>query len=210
MRYFNSLPNLVTSDNLGNSVVLKNLLIRTELLPKLSKNPLIFYQYAVNDTDKPEIIADKYYGDSYRYWMVLYANPQILDPQSDWPMNSQQFTIYLQDKYAEAANGAANVLSYTLGTVYQYEKIITTVDNTTGTTAVKNVVIDYNTYLLTPSTSTTQSFPDGSSVTYTISTDAVSIYDYELRQNESKRNINIINSNYASALESQYTILVNS
>jgi hypothetical protein len=210
MRYFNSLPNLVAQDTSGNSVLLKNLLIRTQLLPQLAKNPLLFYQYAVNDTDKPEIIADKYYGDSYRYWLVLYANPQFVDPQADWPMNSQQFTVYLQDKYAEAANGAANVLSYTQGTVYQYEKVITSIDNTTGTKAVKTVVVDENTYLnILPST-TTQSFPDGSSITYSVAQNALSIYDYELGVNEAKRSINIINSNYATGLESQYQALVNS
>jgi DNA-directed RNA polymerase subunit H (RpoH/RPB5) len=209
MRYFNSLPNVVSTDSSGNSVLLKNLLIRTELLPKLSTNPLIFYKYSIQDGDTPEIIADKYYGDSYRYWLVLYANPQIQDPQWDWPLDSNEFTTFLQDKYSEAAGGVANVLSYTQGTVYQYEKIVTTIDNSSGTTAVKNVVVDYNTYSMITQSTTTQKFPDGSSVTYTISSKATSIYDYEVSVNEAKRDINIINSVYATELETQYQALVN-
>jgi hypothetical protein len=132
-----------------------------------------------------------------------------MDPQSDWPLNSQQFTIYLTDKYAASANIAANtVLSYCTGTVHHYEKIITTVDNNTQTTSIKNVEIDKNYYLSLATSTSTQTFADGSTCTFTISKSAISIYDYEYNTNETKRNINLVNSSYASALETQYQTLV--
>lgn len=206
MRYFNSLPYLTTNDNNGNIVALKNLLIRTQLIPQLAKNPLLFYTYSVQDGDTPEIIANKYYGDPFRFWITLYGNPTILDPQADWPMSSQQFLIYLNDKYGAVANG--NVLSYTQGTIHHYEKTVTSVDGDSGTTAIKTVEIDEPTYnLIIPST-VTKSFSNGTKITYTISTNAVSIYDYENKLNESKRNINIINSAYANQIESRYQTLV--
>ena len=121
-------------------------MVRTDLIPQLSKNPLVFYQYSIQEGDTPEIIADKYYGDSFRYWITLYSNPNIMDPQSDWPLTSQQFLIYLNDKYATAANGSSNVLSYTQGTVHHYEKIFTSYDDETQTTAVKSVEVDLDTY----------------------------------------------------------------
>jgi len=34
----------------------------------------------MNDT--PEIVAEKFYGNSYRYWIVLLSN-NIIDPQWD-------------------------------------------------------------------------------------------------------------------------------
>jgi len=206
MRYFNSLPYLTANDNNGNIVALKNLLIRTQLIPQLAKNPLLFYAYSVQDGDTPEIIANKYYGDPFRFWITLYGNPTILDPQADWPMSSQQFLIYLNDKYGAVANG--NVLSYTQGTIHHYEKTVTSVDGDSGTTAIKTVEIDEPTYnLIIPST-VTKSFSNGTKITYTISTNAVSIYDYENKLNESKRNINIINSAYANQIESRYQTLV--
>ena len=55
---------------------------------------------------------------------------------------------------------------------------------------------------------TKQTFADGSYVTYTTTKNVLSIYDYELQQNEAKRNINLINSNYASDMEIQYKTLV--
>jgi len=213
MRYFNSLPFLNTTDNQGNTVVLRNLLVRTQLIPQLAKNPLLFYQYSLQEGDTPEIVANKYYGDSFRYWITLYGNPNILDPQADWPLSSNQFLIYLNDKYGEVSNN--NVLSYTQGTIHHYEKVVTTVDSTTQTTVIKTVEIDENTYnSITPFTST-QNLVNGSntvigSVTYSVSVNAVSIYDYENQMNEAKRNVNLINSSYASEMETQFQTLVKS
>ena len=166
------------------------------------------YRYAVQDGDTPEIVANKYYGSPFRYWIALYGNPQMMDPQSDWPLSTKNFTIYLQDKYATSANGTANVLSYILGTVHHYEKVITTIDNTTKTTAIKVVEVDQDTYNSIIPLTTTSTFPDGSSITYTVEPNAVSIYNYEDQANESKRNIDLINSTYASAIETQYQSLV--
>jgi Base plate wedge protein 53 len=210
MKYFNSLPYLVTTDYNGNTYALKNLLIRTGLIPQLAKNPLLFYKYDLQDGDTPEIVANKYYGNSYRYWIVLYGNTNILDPQWDWPLSSQQFQAYLIDKYSTAAGGSSHVLTYTQGTIHHYEKVITTVDNSTETTAIKTVEVDLTTYNSIQPFTQTQAFSNGASVTYTLSKNIVSIYDYELQINEGKRNINLINSTYAGATETQFQSLVNS
>lgn len=210
MKYFDSLPFLVNQDTNNNLYVTKNLLIRTNLIAELSKNPLLFYKYAIQDGDTPEIIANKYYGTPYRYWVVLYGNSNIMDPQADWPLTNQQFTLYLKNKYSVVAGGEDQVLSYINGTVHHYEKIITTVDNETKTIAIKNIEIDESTYnLITPYTQT-QTFGDGSSVTYSLSKSAISIYDYEDKLNESKRDINLINSAYVNQVETQYQSLVKS
>jgi len=208
MKYFESLPYITTSDNNGNFYSLKNILIRTELKPELAKNPLLLYQYEVREGDTPESIAHKYYGDPYRYWMVLYSNSNVVDPQGDWPKTSKQFILYLKDKYSTAAGGPENVLSYTLGTVHHYEKIITTFDNETQTTAIKTIEIDENTYTPLQTYKTTQTFANGSSATYEISKNAISIYDYENNSNEAKRNISLINANFANQMETQYQTLV--
>jgi hypothetical protein len=210
MEYFSALPFLTTTDGNGNSIVLRNLLVRTGLIPQLAKNPLLMYRYAVQDGDTPEIVANKYYGSPFRYWITMYGNPQMMDPQSDWPLSTKNFTIYLQDKYATSANGTANVLSYTLGTVHHYEKVITTIDNTTKTTAIKVVEVDQDTYNSIIPLTTTSTFPDGSSITYTVEPNAVSIYNYEDQANESKRNISLINSQYTTQIETQYQSLVKS
>jgi hypothetical protein len=210
MKYFNSLPYLTTTDVNGNSVVVRNLLIRTGLIPQLATNPLLFYQYEVRDGDTPEIVANKYYGSPFRYWITLYGNQQMLDPQNDWPLSTSNFILYLNDKYAESANGSTNVLYYTTGTIHHYEKVITSIDNDTKTTAVKVIEVDQATYNSIQPFTTTSTFAGGSSTTYSVSKNAVSIYDYENKLNESKRNINLINAQYTTQIETQYQSLVKS
>jgi hypothetical protein len=206
MSYFNTLPKILTNDNKNNAIVLTNIMARAELVQNLMTNPLMFYEYNIQDGDTPDIVASKYYGDSYRYWLVLFSN-QILDPQWGWPLSSQQFTLYLNDKYSVAAN-ANTVLSYTSSTVYEYRKIITTIDETTLKTTSKTYVIDEPTYLATMPSSQTVTFPNGTSATETITKESVNIYDWEVEQNESKRTIKLINAIYAPQFESQFKSLM--
>ena len=206
MKYFNTFPKVITTDYNNNLILLTNIMNRVEIVPSLLQNPLIFYSYDIKESDTPEIIADKYYGDSYRYWMVLLAN-QIIDPQWDWPLTSRQFSDFLTNKYSVAANGT-NILSYTQSTIYGYTKTIVTTDSLSSTSTTINVNIDLSTYTLTQVGTMSQTFPSGSTVTQTISKAPVSIYDYENGLNESKRNINLINSSYATDFEKQLTSLL--
>jgi hypothetical protein len=208
MKYFESFPKIIKTDYNNNAILLTNILARVEIIPALLKNPLLFYNYDIQESDLPEIIGDKYYGDSYRYWLVLFAN-EILDPQAEWPLSNQQFNIYLNDKYSAAANAnSSTVLSYTQSTVQQYTKTITTTDSISSETTSKTIIIDLPTFIATQTGTTTQTFPDGSSVTQTVSKTPISIYDYEIQQNESKRNIKLINKNYAADFEKQLASLL--
>jgi len=197
MQYFDTLPKVIYTRN-GVSSVYTNLLTRVSVIPAILKDPLIYYTYDIQEGDTPETIAHKYYGDSYRYWIVLFAN-ELLDPQWDWPMTSRVFDQYLANKYP-----STNVYSE----IEYYEKIITQYDVDTQTTTVNKVRIDEDTYNSLPATQT-QSFtlPTGP-VTITTERNAVSIYNYELNQNEAKRNIKILNSIYVNQFEEQFKELL--
>ena len=198
MRYFDTLPKIVVTQN-NVSKLYTNLLARANIIQNLLNDTLLFYTYDIKDSDTPEIIAHKYYNDINRFWIVLFAN-QILDPQWEWPMTNVVFNQYLLNKYTESQ----------LGEAHHYEKIVTTIDNETQTTSIKTVEVDYDTYVSIVPFSTTKTFPDRTSVVYSISTKAVSIYEYENVLNESKRNIKLINSSYATDMETQYQTLVKS
>ena len=210
-QYFKNFPKTIYSlENKVNGVdSVTSIVSRFALEQSFKQNTSVYEKYNIQESDTPEIIAHKYYGDVYRYWMVLYGNTNIIDPQWDWPLNSQQFTIYLQNKYAEDAGGANNVLAYTSQTVHHYEKIITTTDNDSNTIAIKNIEVDHDTFLEIIPFTETRTFSDGTSATMSVSSKIVSIYEYENYLNEAKRNIKIINSAYASDLETQYQVLVN-
>ena len=207
MLYFDTFPLVVASDYKNNAILLTNLMARVEIIPSLLRNPLLFYSYDLKESDRPDILSHKYYDDSNKYWMILYAN-EIMDPLYDWPLTSQQFDAYLKNKYSEAAGGDAFVLTYTTSTVQEYRKTITTYDSTSLETTSKIVVVDLTTYNSITTGSITQTFSSGASVTRTISKTAVSIYDYEIELNEAKRNIKLINSSYSNQLENDLKTLM--
>jgi len=197
MKYFENLPKVLVTDKTGVSTFYTNIMARASIISDLLKNPLLFYSYDIQDGDTPEIVADKFYGDSYRYWLVLFAN-EMLDPQWDWPLNSTVFNQYIADKYQD-------VDPYT--TVYAYEKIVTQYDSATKTTTTEKYVIDENTYdTLTPST-TTYTFPS-STTTITISKNAKTYFEYEVEKNEAKRNIKLLKKEYSLQIESEFERLM--
>jgi hypothetical protein len=198
MKYFDTLPKIIQYDGKGSSLILTNIMARASVIPDILSNPLVFYEYDIQDGDTPEIVAHKYYGDSYRYWIVLYVNSQ-LDPQWDWPLSGQNFNAYIADKYSE-------VDPYS--TVHGYQKIITQYDYGTNTTTVNKVEIDEDTYNGLVSSTNTYSLPTGN-VTVSIEGKVVSVYEYEEELNESKRNIKLLNNLYVRQFESEFKNLMN-
>ena len=204
MLYFNTLPKILTPDQNGNLILLTNILTRAKLLEELQNNPMLFYTYAIQEGDTPEIVADKYYGDPNRFWLVTYSN-QILDPLWDWPLQQQQFLDYIDSKYAAQAEAEdMTPFEYTNTTVHTYEKIVETLDSETQTTSINKITVDETTYnSLTPSSNTFQ-LPNGFYCTITTTKSTVTIFDYEYNLNESKRNIRILNDSYASQMEQTF------
>jgi len=217
MYYFNTFPKVLTVDYNGNGILLTNIMKRVELMPSLKDNSLAFYSYDLQEGDTPDIVANKYYGNSYRYWLPLFSS-QIIDPQWEWPLDSKSFDLYLANKYFEAAGSPIDpntgkpsiplITTYTQGTVYQYTQTIETVDSYSLKKTTNTIIIDEQTYNLTETGTTVRTFPDNNTVTQTVSVNAISIYDYEVNLNESKRNINLINSIYAAQIESELKSLM--
>lgn len=207
MKFFRSFPKIL--DNKGNYVT--NLLVRTDLIPELMNNESLFYQYDTQEGDTPEIIANKYYGDPYRYWLFLYGN-NIMDPQWDLALSETNFNLYINSKYSAAANALnQSIIQYTQTTINGYYKTISSYDPVSQTTSTNDYQLDYDTYLTIPQhqqLSTT--LEDGSTVTTTITTYSQTIFDYEVSINENKRSVNILNERFAKDMENQLTTLLQS
>ena len=118
MAYFDNLPNMLY-DLSGVSplkpIVIKNILARAKIRETLKNPSLIYYTYNIKGTDTPEIIADKYYGNSNRHWIILLAN-DIVDPQYDWPLSDTEFGKYIISKYRSISNAKTSI--------HHYEKLL--------------------------------------------------------------------------------------
>jgi hypothetical protein len=208
MYYFDTLPKIITPDQNGYPILMTNIISRASLVQELINNPMQFYQYAIQEGDTPEIVADKYYGDPFKYWIVLFSN-QILDPIWEWPMPYATFLKYIDTKYAtEAEVENKTPFEYVNTTIYQYEKVFTTTDKTTDIPTIKKVSITQSEYNSLSETSTTYDIPGGTICTVAITKNIVTLYDYEEDLNESRRQIKLLNEFYVSEMEEQLKLLM--
>jgi hypothetical protein len=198
MLYFNSLPKFfynLSGIQTAKPVVITNVLARAKIKQKILNSSFVYYVYNVKEGDTPEIIADKYYENSNRHWIVLFAN-DIVDPQYDWPMSYQVFDNFIIKKYGSLASAKT--------TNHHYNKIITKIDSFTGFVTETKYEIDADTYASLPATSNeVLNLTGGGTVTITTTKEAITQYSYEEFLNESKRNIKIIDRAYVDQIENE-------
>ena len=208
-KYFNYFPKtFYTSNNDVNGVeAITNIIARFAFDSQLKENSSAFYPYQIQDSDTPEIIADKYYGNVEYHWVVLLFN-NIIDPQFDWPLKSDTLIDYIDKKYT--ANGSANTpaqsgLTWALSesNVQGYFKVVTTTAND-GTITQEKITIDANTYANVITGSNTYTTQAGEFVTVVTTRETQSYYTYETNLNESKREINLIKSDFLPQIEKEF------
>jgi len=207
--FFNYYPKTFYTSNNDTSGLesVTNLITRFKFDEGIKQNSAAFYKYNIQDGDTPEIIADKYYNDVEKHWVVLLFN-DIIDPQFDWPLDSREIVEYIDKKYT--ANGAANTtvqtgIAWALSenNVQAYFKIITTTAFD-GTQKVDKLQVDANTYANIAATTTTYTTQAGKSVTVAVTKETQSFYDYEINLNESKREIKLLKSDFIDAINKEF------
>jgi hypothetical protein len=208
-KYFNYFPKtFYTSDNNSSGVdSVTNIISRFAFERQLKENSSAFYPYQIQDSDTPEIVADKYYDSPERHWIVLLFN-DIIDPQFDWPLNTRVLVNYIDAKYT--ANGAANDpvktgLAWAMdpSNVQAYLKIITTTSSD-GLITVNKYQLDGNTYQNVASVVNTYTTANNESVTIRITKETRSYYEYEVEENEKKREIKLIKKEFVPEIEKEF------
>lgn len=81
---------------------------RTRLLSSVRSNPFTYYPYTVKSGQRADYIANKYYGDDMRSWMV-FTSMDLVDPYYEYPLSDEQFNSYITDKYGSAANAQSHI-----------------------------------------------------------------------------------------------------
>jgi len=172
-------------DKKGKPLQLTNITLRYKVYELLSSKYAVVYEYDVVDGEKADIIAYKYYEDATLDW-IIYLTNNIIDPQFDWPMDSQSFNRYVRAKYGspEAAKQQ----------IHHYEKILRPqqIFSDGSVIARKVVIVDKDTYDLTSPTLREQ----------------VDNHTYEHRLNQQRSRIKILDKRYVRDLTSTYEKLI--
>lgn len=112
--YFKTLPKIVypytDADGKKHGAFVPDIFRRVQL-DRFFKNRLVLVDYFVDDVEKPEDVAHKYYGSSEYHWIVLMSN-DIVDVDKEWPKKSRDLPKYVKDKYGE--NNSSDVHHYVI------------------------------------------------------------------------------------------------
>jgi len=171
--------------NTGRKTEVTNILRRFKVKDKLKDNVGIFYEYSIQEGDRPDVIADKFYGNANYAWIVLHYN-DIIDPFFDWPLFGENFRRFIISKYGSVATAQATVKNY-------YQILSAEFIRNDGTRVPRReVVVDQTTYnSLSPTDRRTET-----------------AYDYEVELNEDRKQIQLLEPRFVSqAIDEVETIL---
>lgn len=175
MKHFVYYPKI----NYNNKEVV-NIMVRAKIRDAILKNGALFYKYRLSDGDRPDIISSKYYGNSQYTWAIFYAN-DIVNPLTDWFKDGKDFISFMKSKYPS--------LMYAQTTIHHYEY--------TDPNSGKTYEIDKNTFdnwtILNnaPNVQTRRTISE------------VTIYQYEERLNDAKRNIVVLDKGFVFSIDNE-------
>lgn len=221
MQYFEQFPSILYSFDPANGSfqMVTNIFARVKFLDSILSNTVIYYPYSVQDGDTPWSIADKYYDDPQRHWIVMFAN-RIIDPYFDWPLTQNDLDENIVAKFGSIANAQAtldHIESQTQTTLVLRGHTTINWANVTlnsaftynfTTNQVQQVTLPSIAFPVIPKGTIQYTAPDGSNVTSTTNWVAIDSYTAAIKQNEGKRIIKLLDKQYVSVVESQLTSLL--
>jgi hypothetical protein len=174
----------------GNPLQLTDITLRFKINELLRDKSAIMYQYDVQDGERPDIIAYKYYEDAKLDWVILLTN-NIIDPQFEWPLDDRSFERYMRKKYGSLE--AAKRTHHAYEQVLHFQSV-----NFDGTIVPeKKVIIDK------------ESYDNANPTLRQLGTyRAIDKYTHELELNQARSRIKILDKRYLQGLLGTYSDII--
>ena len=180
--YFSSIPNVDydingTEPNQFRSVT--NIMQRIRFKPSVLENITDYYPYYVREGERPDIVSFNTYGTVAYSYLILLVN-DIVDPLFDWPLPSRQFENYIIEQYGSVSAAQST-------NKYYYQTVRAEVARTGISERVPEykIIVDQTTY---------------NSLDSSVRS-AQNVYDYEVEQNDNKREIKLINPDFIQDID---------
>lgn len=186
MSYFREVSDLLYRSQQPNRnssydyVRVKNIFRRAKIREDIFNNTTALTKYKIIGDERPEQVAQKVYGSPEYDWVILTTN-NIINIRDEWPISNEEFNRYLERKYTTAE----------LNSVHHYETL-DYYDYKGKKISKAGKVVDSD-YALTYFDSANQT------VLTVYPVKSISVYEYEVRKNEEKRNIYVLKSKFLQA-----------
>jgi hypothetical protein len=167
----------------GDTVRVKNIFRRVKVREDYFSNFVEFVRYSITGDERPDNVAEKIYGNPDLDWIVLISN-NIIDIKNEWPMSEYDLNIYLNEKYTPQQ--LAEI---------KYYRTIEWRDRNNQLIVPAGQIVDENFEV---------EYLKGNQITSVSPIRSVSVFEWELEQNDAKRNINLIDPQYVGTVIEEY------
>lgn len=167
----------------GKTITVPNITVGVQIHELMRKKKAVFYNYNVSEGERADAIAFKYYDDASLDWVIFLTN-QIIDPQFEWPLSNKAFINYVTKKYGS--------ITAATSTIHHYEQILQGL-----TVTFDNIIIPERYVEVDLATYTTVFDQDGTTARI------IYDYDYELRLNNARSEIKLLEDRYVISLVNQ-------
>lgn len=180
MGYFRELPELqyqsFLKDRLSTEdyIVVKNFFRRIKLRDDLQSIFTLFNKYVILDGERPDTLAEKFFGDSSLDWVVLIS-AGIINVYDEWPLSNHDLYNFVVDTY-----GVENVSG-----IHHYETELV-VDSSNRLILKSGLIVDAD-----------FTIPDPDDYSLTLNpVNGITNLEYETLKNDRKREIYVLKSNF--------------
>ena len=96
-QYQSVVPYTFTTGGVATTMSIVNITQRAKIAERLRQHTTTMHDYVIGESERPDTVAQKVYGDVKYTWVVLLMNNII--SLYDWPMTNSEFELYLIGKY---------------------------------------------------------------------------------------------------------------
>jgi hypothetical protein len=195
--FFNSQPDFYYPYK-GGLKLSKNLFRRVRFRDNLNALYVSSTRYTIQQGETPEQVSNKQYGSPEWYWTILILN-NIIDVKNDWPVSDYELDVSIEKKYGENQD---KIKFWETTELYENNNLI----------LEGGVIIEYNED--TPAQQVAGYYP---SYTFTTPTGSllsgsqvmtpITNREYEYRENENKKEIFLIRSEFLTTMQEEIKTL---
>ena len=197
--YFSQIPDFEyvnrTEDGklISDYTKVKNLFMRGKIREDIFQDTTTFEKYSIEGDDRPDNVAEKYYGNSSYDWIVLLSN-NIINIYEEWPLPQAGWDAYLLEKYDNDYDTLYNGVHH-----YESNEVVNS----------KGVVI-FPGGVRVGAAQSVSYFDQTSNQQTTVNpvSKAITNYEYENRINDDKRNIFLLKPPYITIIRDDMEIMM--
>ena len=193
----------------------KDITIRPSIVSDVYGDSRNLQEYVVGEGQTPELVAYDVYGDAKLHWVIMIAN-DINNLYTDWPKTTNQFSDYLENKYAKQVDSDGNEVILSGTDLEEFIEFVGTPSNNYESKNSSNVRMrphifrdeDGNEY--SQETVISPNKFDAFGRAYVLpEVTPISIFQYEEELNEAKRTLLVPKTSIAQRMRTELGSIVN-